>query len=79
MCQPYIEITTVLSDYCITGRAIQENIQFVIDHIGPTEGKDNTEVENGILTSATLFARAITSVSIGMGNNERAIKGNIAL
>ena len=34
--------------YCMTGRAIQGNILFEIDHIGPTEGRDYTEVENGI-------------------------------
>ena len=36
--------------YCMTGRAIQENIQFEIDRIGPTEGKDDTEVEKGIFS-----------------------------
>ena len=58
-------------------------------------GPDDTEVENGIflpiaqpeelqnyiycMTSASLLARAITGVSIGTGNNERAIRENIAL
>ena len=30
------------------GRAIQGNIPFQIDRIGLTEGRDDTEVENGI-------------------------------
>ena len=34
--------------YCMTGRAIQGNIPFKIDRISPTEGRDDTEVENGI-------------------------------
>ena len=34
--------------YCMTGRAIQRNIPFEIDRIGPTKGRDDTEVENGI-------------------------------
>ena len=34
--------------YCNTGRAIRGNIPSEIDHIGPTEGRDDTEVENGI-------------------------------
>ena len=32
----------------MTGRAIRGNIVFEIDHIGPTKGRDDTEVENGI-------------------------------
>ena len=32
----------------MTGRAIQGNIPFKVDRIGPTKGKDDTEVENGI-------------------------------
>ena len=32
--------------YCMTGRAIQGNIPFEIDHISPIEGRDDTEVEN---------------------------------
>ena len=34
--------------YCMTGRAIQGNFPFEIDCIGPTKGRDDTEVENGI-------------------------------
>ena len=32
--------------YCMTGRAIQGNIPFKTDRIGPTEGRDDTEVES---------------------------------
>ena len=32
----------------MTGRAVQGNIPFEIDLIGPTEGRDDTEIENGI-------------------------------
>ena len=35
--------------YCMTGRAIQGNILFEIDRIGLTKGRDNTEVENGLV------------------------------
>ena len=35
--------------YCMTGRAILGNIPFKIDHVSPTEGRDDTEVENRIL------------------------------
>ena len=35
--------------YYMTGRAIQGNIPFEIDRISPTEGRDDTEVENGLL------------------------------
>ena len=35
--------------YCMTGRVIQGNILFEIDCIGPTDGRDDTEVKNGIL------------------------------
>ena len=35
--------------YCMTGRAIRgKNILFEIDRIGPTKGRGDTEVENGI-------------------------------
>ena len=34
--------------YCMTGRAIRWNIPFEIDRIGPTEGRDDAEIENGI-------------------------------
>ena len=34
--------------YCMTGRAIWGNIPFEIDRIGLTEGRDDTEGENGI-------------------------------
>ena len=34
----------------MTGRAIREYILFEIDRIGPIEGRDNTEVENGIFS-----------------------------
>ena len=34
----------------LTGRAIQGNILFEIDRIGPTEGRDDTEVENRIFS-----------------------------
>ena len=33
---------------CITGKAIRGNIPFKIDYIGLTEGRDDTEVWNGI-------------------------------
>ena len=39
---PYIYIYTI----CITGKAIRGNISFEIDRISPTEGRDDTEVEN---------------------------------
>ena len=32
--------------YCMTGRAIWENIQLDGGSIGPTEGRDNTESES---------------------------------
>ena len=32
--------------YCMTGRAIWENIQLDGGIIGPTEGRDNTEPES---------------------------------
>ena len=32
--------------YCMTGRAIWENIQLDGGSIGPTEGRDNTEPES---------------------------------
>ena len=32
----------------MTGRVIWGNISFEIDRIGPTEGRDDTEIENGI-------------------------------
>ena len=35
----------------MTGKAIQENIPFEIDRIGPTEGRDDTEIENRIFPS----------------------------
>ena len=34
--------------YCMTGRAVQGNIPFEIDRISPTEGRDDTEIENAI-------------------------------
>ena len=34
----------------MTGRAIQGNILFKTDRIGPTEGRDDTEVESGLFT-----------------------------
>ena len=34
--------------YCMIGRAIWWNILFEIDCIGPTEGRDDAEIENGI-------------------------------
>ena len=34
-----------VSAYCMTGRAIRENIPFQIDRISPTIGRDDTEVE----------------------------------
>ena len=33
--------------YCMTGRAIWGNIPFEIDRISLTEGRDDTEGENG--------------------------------
>ena len=36
--------------YCMTGRTIRRNIQCEIDRIGPTEGRDDTEVKNGIIS-----------------------------
>ena len=34
--------------YCMTGRAIWENIPFEVDHIGPTEERDDKRSKNGI-------------------------------
>ena len=34
--------------YYMTGRAIRGDILFEIDRVGLTEGRDDTEVENGI-------------------------------
>ena len=65
---------------CMTGRAIQGNIRFKIDRIGPTEGKDDTEVENGIFPRIARPEIAIIDllyefrVTIVTGNNERAIR-----
>ena len=63
--------------YCMTGRAIRGDIPFEIDSIGPTEGRDDTEVEYGILPRI-VPTRGIAiidllydfRITIGMGNNE---------
>ncbi len=34
--------------YNLEGNHIQGNIPFKIDHIGPTKGRQDTEIENGI-------------------------------
>ena len=66
--------------YCMTGRAIQGNILFKIDHIGRTRGRDDTEVENGIFPVLPNPRIAIIDllyefhVTIVTGNNERAIR-----
>ena len=61
----------------MTGRAIQGNIPFKTDRIGPTEGRDDTEVESrqrnisptrGIAIPDLLYDFCVT---IGTGNNER--------
>ena len=66
--------------YCMTGTAIQGNIPFKTNHIGPTEGRDDTEVESrernislycptrGIAILDLLYDFRVT---IGTGNNER--------
>ena len=58
--------------YCMTGRAVQGNFLF---EISPTDVRDDTEVKNGIFPRITRDFR----VTIGTGNNGRAILGNIAL
>ena len=66
----------------LTGRAIRGNIPFEIDHIGPTEGRDDTEVKNPILPDQGIAIAHLLynfHIAIGMGNNERAILENIAL
>ena len=69
----------------MTGRAIQGDIPFEIDCIGPTEGRDDTEVENGIFPRiernispycptrgiAIIYLLYDFRVTIGTGNNER--------
>ena len=64
--------------YCMTVRAILGNIPFKIDHIGPTEGRDNTEVENGIFprycpTRGIAIINLLYDyhITIGKGNNVR--------
>ena len=51
--------------YCMTGRSIWGNILLEIDRISPIEGRDDTEVENGILPDPR------NCNNIGTGNNER--------
>ena len=41
----------IIMYYCMTGRTIWGNIVFEIDRIGPTEGRDDTEVEKAIFPS----------------------------
>ena len=80
--------------YCMTWRAIRGNIPFENDRIGPTEGRDDTEVENRIFPRITNRGIAIIDLLydfhvtigtgnnerlLGTGNNERAIWENIAL
>ena len=36
----------ILVYYCMSGRAVQENIQFEASSIGQTIGRDNREAEN---------------------------------
>ena len=67
----------------MTDRAIRGNNPFEIDCIGPTEERDATKVEYfsvcptpGIAIIYLLYDFGIT---IGTGNNEQAIQGNIAL
>ena len=66
--------------YCMTGRAIQGNIPFKIDRIGPTKCRDDTEVENGIFPILPDPRIAIIDllyefhVTIVTDNNERAIR-----
>ena len=44
---PMIMIMTInILYYCMSGRAIRGNIQLETDSIGPTVGRDNTEVES---------------------------------
>ena len=72
--------------YCMTGRAIRGTIPFEIDCIGLFEGRDNTRGRErkmspycptrGIEIIYLLYEFCVT---IGTGNNERAIEGNIAL
>ena len=60
--------------------AILGNVPFEIDRIGPTGGRDNTEVKNGIFPRIARPKEFYDfRVAIGTGNNERAIRGNIAL
>ena len=61
----------------MTGRAIRGNLPFEIDRIGPTKGRDDTEVENGIFpriarTEDMLIIDLLYdfSVTIGTDNNE---------
>ena len=44
----YSQLFQINIYYCMTERGMQGNIPFEINHIGLTEGRDNTEVENGI-------------------------------
>ena len=64
----------------MTGRAIQGNILFKTDRIGPSEGRDDTEVksrERNIYLYCPTRGIAILDllydfrVTIGTGNNER--------
>ena len=63
--------------YCMTGRAIWGDIQFEIDRISPTEGRDDSKVRMDISPYCPIRGIAIIdllydfSVSISTGNNER--------
>ena len=38
--------------YCMSGRAVQENVQFEAGSIGPTVGRSNTEAKNRVFSCA---------------------------
>ena len=66
--------------YCMTGRAIQGNIPFKIDRIGPTKGRQDTEIKNRIFPIlpdpriAIIYLLYEFHITIVTGNNERAIR-----
>ena len=58
----------------MTGRVVQGNIPFKIDRIGPTEGRDDTKVENPVLPDPRIAIIDLLydfCVTIGKGNKER--------
>ena len=74
--------------YCMTGRAIQGNIPFEVDHIGLTKGEGRYRGRErntypycparGITIIDLIYDFRVTT-GMGTGNNEGGIRGNITL